>query len=659
MLNNKEHDFSTLKKMIDEFEYISFDMFDTLIKRDCYCPTELFRILEKNIDSSYKMNSCFSDARIMAEKKARSYSKTGEEVTLSEIYKYLECDFNESKKLDILRAEERYEYAFCQMNPLMKSTYEYCLLKNKKIIIITDTYLPESLIKDILTKVGIKYNELFVSSTLGLTKARGSLFLKALECLDIKSSELLHIGDNIQSDYKVPKKLGIKSILIGRNQSINLFKNDSSYNYSPDYANLCAFISNHSPLHFWNAIHPNDSEDFFAQAGYEIQGPVLYGFINWLQVELKKEHIDKVFFLARDGQIIQKAYNKLEDCIPNVYMYASRKALIIPTIWMNPELDNIKEIMYWAKAGSIPTFMAKIGLSYSSFAKEISEYGFSDKKIYVYNDLWRNPAFLRLYDNVIKPAAIRVSKQKYDILVTYLKQLHFPQRAAIVDIGWFGHMQAALQKVIHASGLPIQLYGYYIGLRPESSFLKTIRAKGYLFDRNCCLENSWKEPIFNAIVEALFTADHGTTKGYELEDGLVTPILEDWEYDNENLKDDYSFIRAAQTGALNCVDDMLNMCAEFRLSYDAQITFINWLQLGCKPFPKCAKKFGDLHILDDDIHYIAKPKENFNYLIHIRSLLHDLRQSHWIFGFLTRLSGNSIPWFGLYQLLHQVHRRIR
>ena len=54
----------------------------------------------------------------------------------------------------------------------------------------------------------------YVSSEFGLTKRSGNLFKKVLEEEKIeKTGSVLHIGDNLISDYIMPKHAGMKSFL--------------------------------------------------------------------------------------------------------------------------------------------------------------------------------------------------------------------------------------------------------------------------------------------------------------------------------------------------------------------------------------------------------------------------------------------------------------
>lgn len=72
------HYYENIIKRISKKEYVSFDIFDTLIKRDVKKPTDIFSIIEHN----YKIYD-FYKRRIEAEKIAR---KGKVDTTIDEIY---------------------------------------------------------------------------------------------------------------------------------------------------------------------------------------------------------------------------------------------------------------------------------------------------------------------------------------------------------------------------------------------------------------------------------------------------------------------------------------------------------------------------------------------------------------------------------------------
>lgn len=648
--------FDHIKEIIDRSSLISFDLFDTLIKRDCYKPTELFVFLEQKINQRYKIESHFSSKRIQAEINARNNSEA-EEVSLDEIYDELSFDTEVVPKVQIQQWEEEYEYKVCQWNPLMKPVYEYCMNQGKRIFIVTDIYLPEKLIKNILRKLNIQYDALYVSSTLKKTKSNQTLFQKMLTETGIQPSDIVHIGDNQKSDYLMPKKLGIQAINIPKDVRLNILLNNKLYKTNSRYADLCSFINNHADTHSWNALNVEKISDFFSEVGYEAQGPVLYGYVNWLQERFQKDGIEKVFFLARDGQLMQTAYRKLKDPIPNKYMYASRKALIIPSLWMNPSIRGIKNAIYWGECGTISSFLKKIGLDPKKFDNIYTEAGFSLENTYEYEELWENPNFQDIFVKHIKQKMISHSHETYNLLLKYLKQLDFSGKVAVVDIGWFGHMQAALEKIVQEAHIPVEIHGYYLGLRPESSILNHLHAKGYLFDGNHYqgLENL--EKTFNAIVEILFTADHGTTKGYTEKEGTIVPVLGKWEYgESSSYINDFRMIQACQKGALSFIDDMKEAKIYFPFRFNPDVIFANWLQLGIHPSSLIAESLGNLHFMDDSVQCLAKPERSLrSYFFKPYLLLKDFKNAMWRRGFLIRVVGDRFPFAEMYDMAKKIY----
>lgn len=639
---------------IDKHQYISFDIFDTLVKRDCYKPTELFQLMEKEIDDKFHGKSSFAHRRVQAEKIAMQKSIVGE-ITLDEIYDHLDVGLSDSDLMRIKQREQDFEYEFCQWNPFMKPVYEYCQSQHKKILLITDMYLPKQCIEKILSKLGITYEALFVSSEIKKRKSRGGLFRHALNTLKVNPPEVLHIGDNKKSDFLVPKLLGMHSIHIPTEAKLNFFIDRNAYKINPIYADLCAFINTHSAMHGWDAVHAEEPSDYFSQAGYEAEGPVLYGFIRWLENRFKEDNIDKVFFLARDGQIMQEAFKKLGNPIPHKYMYASRRALIVPTLWMDAGLEHLEQNMFLPLYITIKSLLNKMGIKYKPYEKYFADAGFDCLKSYNCHDLLGNRRFNQIYEQHVKQTVITHSKEEYDMLLNYLEQIGFRGKIAIVDIGWFGHMQAALEKIVQAAHIPAKIHGYYLGLTPISPLLGSMKASGYLFDMHKNEANAEKEATFNSIVEALFTADHGTTLGYQTENGKTVPVLDTWEYEAPELREDYDWIRSAQSGALSFIDDALKSESGKILfkEMNSSVAFLNWIQLGCYPSTSCAKYFGNLHFLDDGIQPFAIQGNGITYLTSPRKFAHDFVKSVWRVGFLTLAFGT---WPKKYEMYKQIRR---
>ena len=135
-------------KNIDKYQYVSFDVFDTLIKRDVENPQNVFKIISKKIH-----NNCFYEDRINAEKIARKNTNQ-EEITGEDIYNVLENKYHYQKKelRKIYDLEISLEEELATKNIEMERIYRYCLDNNKKIIITSNMYLSKNNILELTTK---------------------------------------------------------------------------------------------------------------------------------------------------------------------------------------------------------------------------------------------------------------------------------------------------------------------------------------------------------------------------------------------------------------------------------------------------------------------------------------------------------------------------
>ena len=150
-----------LKQLIDKNNIISFDIFDTLILRNIFQPTDIFRILAKFAKDEFDIDDFFQK-RVEGEKKARDKVKNSE-ADFQEIYDEVEklCGCNIEK---IKQMELQLEMEFSVINPYMMEIWKYASEQKKTIIFISDMYLSSDFIKKLLKKNGYKVEHLYVSN---------------------------------------------------------------------------------------------------------------------------------------------------------------------------------------------------------------------------------------------------------------------------------------------------------------------------------------------------------------------------------------------------------------------------------------------------------------------------------------------------------------
>lgn len=202
-------------KLIEGKETVSFDVFDTVVKRDVAEPKAVFALIETRLRE--REDLCvehFYAQRIEAERAARK-EKHGREVTLEEIYRQVLV--SDEQRLELMQLECQTEIEVSRPNIPIKHVYDACVQQGKKVLFISDMYLPSNVILQILRKNGYGTGRLYVSCEVGRTKRESELFKYVQEVEGLEVSNWIHMGDAIPGDFLVPKWLGIKTLLIARN----------------------------------------------------------------------------------------------------------------------------------------------------------------------------------------------------------------------------------------------------------------------------------------------------------------------------------------------------------------------------------------------------------------------------------------------------------
>ena len=219
------HSFKRILRLCKRSEYISFDVFDTLLFRRVNSAHDIFRLMEKQLQVKD-----FCAKRIAANEEIRNHPKISlstctntspkqfqcqstprEDFLLREIYDYME-GFTPEERASFAALECELEIAHCEPRPDVKEIYEECLRMGKTILLISDMYLPRDCIEGMLAKCGYEgYSALYISGEEGKLKLTGNLFRLIMERTGISARSLFHMGDNFTSDFIRPRQLHIKS----------------------------------------------------------------------------------------------------------------------------------------------------------------------------------------------------------------------------------------------------------------------------------------------------------------------------------------------------------------------------------------------------------------------------------------------------------------
>lgn len=630
-------------KQISEYDYISFDIFDTLLKRNVSEPKDVFKLM---VVIQPELNKEFPSYRINAEQEARK-KKNGKEVTLREIYQCLN-DYTDTQKEKLMQLEMETEKSVLVPNLPMIEIYNTCIENKKEVLITSDMYLPLSFVEEVLRLNGITgYKKLYLSSDTMCTKSDGTLFSLILKEQNISPAQLLHIGDSIVSDCINPRKHGIHSCYIPGH-----LNNTERINHNLDgklSMSLLNSMVNNNVCKFTN---------WYEAFGYDSFGVFLYGFSRWLYQNLKNEGIQKVYFFSRDGYIMKKAFDTTihDDSISTFYLEVSRRSLRIPVLWMDSSFKTLLSMISPSKLISLRSVFDGAGLEIEEYLPLINQYGFDSESSFDRSTIMENTALTELYEQLI-PAIEEVSKKEYVFLKKYLMQNKISGKFAIVDIGWSGGMQRYLSQTLDKLEIKHEIYGYYIGIadyyKRNTSVVNDLRLKGYLFDFKNNKNEQDKRSSFVGLFESLFLEQDGSVKNYHEEKGTITALRYPYEYIIDGKPSvELNNIRKLQEGAMKFLKDAVNTHYLDYFQYSADELFYGIYKTGCNPTADDIRKFGDFKFFDEGVtNKLASPRTIFYYAVHPNAVKKDFLESRWKVGFMKKLFKVKAPYNKLYKAL--------
>lgn len=250
----------------------------------------------------------------------------------------------------------------------------------------------------------------------------------------------------------------------------------------------------------------------------------LFLFIKRMVNEAISDGITDLFFLSREGKLLNLLYDKyicmldLQNCPRSHYLYVSRKAVTNGTL-TNIDEERFDSFRVYPRM-SIATFCKALDFTEEEM-KEIAlvfenemnvEYpSFFDGN--VFDKLKNDLAFKTIYEE----KRIQNNRNCYYYFVN--SGFAMADKPAVVDVGWNGTIQNSIFKM----NMHDKLVGYYIGCWESENACKNNVKKGLLFNGKSRFDIF---SYYNHNYEYIGVTDHGSVTRYS-EDG---PIIKD-DYD--------------------------------------------------------------------------------------------------------------------------------
>ena len=191
-----------------ESDLVTFDVFDTLLVRKVLFPRDVFALTERRAKESGLEAEHFAARRAEAE----SESQGG---TIDRIYAWLrkEYGWDEAQADKVKTMELTIEREVTAPRREVVDLLDFAVKHGKKVVFVSDMYLPEARMSALLAEKGIDgYERILVSCDEGCDKAHG-LFAR-LKAQYPEAKHILHIGDHPHADGTAAKAEGIKTEIL-------------------------------------------------------------------------------------------------------------------------------------------------------------------------------------------------------------------------------------------------------------------------------------------------------------------------------------------------------------------------------------------------------------------------------------------------------------
>ena len=386
--------------------------------------------------------------------------------------------------------------------------------------------------------------------------------------LEVSPERILHIGDNLQGDFKSPLKAGCSAWHCVSNAE-RLFR-DTRHNQEAisrlvaEDGNLFAsLVVGH--LAISNAATP---ELYGAELfGRMYAGPLLLAFAQWVEHLRKMEGVKRLYLLSRDGYAMDDVLRVIGCSAERTVVHSSRRMCYMAVL--EQEFENT--CLHIASSGLGATVRdVVLGLQVrqeQALLQALDALIDLDHEISDLREIERFATALRHCREVL----VAIAREECDALVDYLKPLRLTEPdAALIDCGWALSTHRRLEML---AGGPIR--GYYVGSVDHAHHHDRIRS--FLFERG--VASPWKSIHLDAVemLELPFITLQRQAVRMVRERGVIRPVFSTADASAEAIR--HVFAAAVRREALAFCNAIVDLAAWTRTTEAAEalLVLFEWL----------------------------------------------------------------------------------
>ncbi|KAF2412176.1 hypothetical protein B1729_16280 [Microbacterium sp. B35-04] len=506
----------------------SFDVFDTVIGRRGIVPVSVFvdirdRILSAGGQFPPEIARDFVRDRQTAENALREMKRKDPglresrafEIRLADIYRRLAeiLDLSADQRDLLMTWEIEAELAATRPLPAEAAHVRALREAGEQVVFLSDMYLPESVVRTLLVKADPSFQDipLYLSSTAGVQKSTGHLYLHAYHDVGYDHRGWRHTGDNPRADHKAAGALGISTKLLPRLELDTYESALATALGTGDGYRVAGLLHDHRLAA--SAAGPTS----FA---FRYVSLFLVPYVLWVLDDAVARGYRTLYFLSRDGhhlkRIADAAIEELGLDLRTRYIFGSRKAWRLAS-----QIDSIDEEFFgefgtFAGARTVSAMAEIAGLSVAEFSAVIPEATAFAPDVRLSQ---ASQAALRAAMSAsatLDAHLLERAAEERRACAAYLEQeMVFDESFAVVEYWGRGYTQECLKRILSAASLSTSTLPFY--------YARSI----YGSDALCARHNFTSSAFSMLPVEAIFAnLDHGTVQGYRHAPGGWEPVVE-------------------------------------------------------------------------------------------------------------------------------------
>lgn len=328
------------------YDVVSFDIFDTFLLRPFLAPGDLFSAIGGNQ---------FRGARTAAERDAIAEKRVN--TTIDDIYAKMPKTLLGMRDVEI--AEERRRAV---VNPDMLKAYTRAKELGKKVVFVSDMYLPENILRDILLSKGVSgWDGLYSSCSRGCTKKDGGrLFSVMTSDIGVRPQDVVHIGDDRHGDIEGGSRAGVYPY----------YYHKIAHRLFEDNPAITSFMSRcgndtHASLMLgalalsYHITRCEYGDDPWRRCGVIYTSPIYYNYAMFIVSYARRNKKTQLLLVLRDGYAIGRILGLIAPEMSCIYVYASR-SVVYPVLYGGPGSHAESEFRKYLDASGVDASNAVI-----------------------------------------------------------------------------------------------------------------------------------------------------------------------------------------------------------------------------------------------------------------------------------------------------------